>query len=62
MLRAKLTDSDKIIILENTKIIQPDHVKALLLKMERGGGVGGCLMCAKKFQVFTFYFQMEPEH
>lgn len=52
-----MTNSDKIIILENTKIIQPEHVKALLLKME-----GGCLMCTKKFQGFTFYFQVEPEH
>lgn len=51
VLRAKLTDSDKIIILENTKIIQPDHVKALLLKMEGGGG--GFDVCKK---VSGFYF------
>lgn len=50
-----MTDSDKIIILENTKIIQPDHVKALLLKMERGGGVGGGVFDVCK-KVSGFYF------
>lgn len=61
VLRAKLTNSDKIIIFRKYEDNTAWPRQSSIIK-DGGGGGGGGLMCAKKFQVFTFYFQKEPEH